>query len=833
MKWFETVLQDVRYGARLLRANKGFAAVAILSLALGIGANTAIFQLIDAIRLRALPVKDPQTLAFVRIPDRHWTSGNVTGAYSWLTNPQWEQIRDQQKVFSPIAAFDGERLNLARGGEARLAMTLFVSGDFFNVLGVPPLMGRVFTAADDQRGCAASGAVISYSLWQREFGGAANVLGKTLTVEGHPFEIIGVTPASFYGLDVGRNYEVALPICAEPIVRGEYSYIESPQTRRTWWLGIVGRLKDGVSLKQANAQMQAISKPVFEATIPPQYDSQTKKRYTEYKLGAESAANGTSGLRRQYEQPLWLLLGIAGLVLLIACANLANLMLARASARERELAVRLALGARRQRLIRQLLFESLLMAIIGAVLGALMAQAVSRGLIAFLSTQDRPVVVNLGLDWRLLGFTAALAVLTCLLFGLTPALRATSTPPAAAMNAGARTIGASREKFGLRRALVVTQIALSLVLVTGALLFVGSLRNLLTLDAGFQQSGLLVTDVDFSKLPIPKDQRPEYKRQIVERMRTLPGVEDAAATDIVPVSGNAWNQDIIVGGKELGASLMNRVSNQYFKTVGTPLLAGRDFGPQDTATSPKVAIVNETAAKKYFGGDAIGKTFHIDVYQGETNFEYQIVGVMKDAKYRDMREDFSPVTFYPLAQDAHSDQYTSVMIRSQISLDTLTSEIKRSFAELNPAITISFTSFQTQIRDSLLRERLMATLSGFFGILAGILAAIGIYGVVAYMVARRTNEIGIRMALGATPGNVMGMIMREAGALLAAGAVCGAVLAALGARTAKALLFGLKPYDPRTLLLAVAVLGAVAILASYWPAHRAARLEPMKALREE
>ncbi len=828
--WLETVVQDLRYGARQLRANKAFAVVAILSLALGIGANTAIFQLIDAVRLRTLPVKDPDTLAFVNIPERHWTSGNVTGYYSWLTNPMWEQIRQDQQVFSSVAAFGGERMNLARGGEARRAVTLFVSGEFFQTLGVPALMGRVFTANDDKRGCAAPGAVISYSLWQREFGGASNVIGKTLTVESHPFDIIGVTPASFYGVEVGRNYEAALPLCAEPTVRGEYTYLD---LRRTWWLGVVGRLKPGVTLKQANAQMQAISREVFEATIPAEYDAEGRKHYLEYKLGANSAANGTSRLRRQYEQPLWLLLGIAGLVLLIACANLANLMLARASARERELAVRLALGARRQRLIRQLLFESLLMALIGAALGAVMAQAVSRGLIAFLSTQDQPVVVDLGLDWRLLGFTGGLAVLTCLLFGLTPALRATNTPPAAAMNAGGRTIGASREKFGLRRALVVTQIALSLVLVAGALLFVGSLRNLLTLDAGFQQSGLLITDVDFSRLPIPKDQRQEYKRQIAERVRALPGVEDAATVDIVPISGNSWNQNIVIGGKSPGDSLMNRVSDHYFRTMGTPLLAGRDFGPQDTASSPRVAIVNEAAARKYFSGNAIGKTFHVGVYAGEPDPEFQIVGVVANAKYRDLREEFSPVTFFALAQDSHPDQETSVLIRSAAALQSLTAELKRSFAELNPEITISFISFQGQIRDGLLRERLMATLSGFFGVLAGILAAIGIYGVIAYMVARRTNEIGVRMALGATPANVLAMILKEAGVLLAAGAAAGLLLATLGARTAKALLFGVAPDDPKSLLVAVAVLGVIAIAASYWPAHRAARLEPMKALREE
>jgi len=834
--WPETVLQDIRYGARLLRTNKAFAAVAILSLALGIGANTAIFQLIDAVRLRTLPVKDPESLAFVRIPDRHWGSGSFNGPYSWVTNPMWEEIRHQQQAFSSIAAFGGERLNLARGGEVRMGQVMWASGDLFKTLEVPALIGRVFTAADDQRGCSSPGAVISYGFWQKEYGGAVSVLGKTLTLEsgagGHPFDIIGVTPAYFHGVDVGRNFDVSIPICAEPIVRGgaENSWLDQ---RHFWWLGIVGRLKPGISLTQANAQMQAISPGVLEATVPPQYDADSRKHYFNYKFGALPAANGTSRLRQEYENPLWMLLGIAGLVLLIACANLANLMLARASARERELAVRLALGARRGRLIRQLLFESLLMALIGAALGALLAQGVSRMLVAYLSTSDTPVFVDLGLDWRLLGFTAMLAMLTCLLFGLTPALRATSTPPAAAMNAGARMVGGTREKFGLRRALVVTQIALSLVLVTGALLFTATLRNLLTMDAGFQQNGILVVSASFAKLNVPKEQRLLYTQQIVERMRALPGVEDAAETDIVPIAGDNWNQQVVIQGQEKGDVRLNRVSDHYFKTMGMPLTAGRDLSSQDRINSPFVAVVNERFAKKYFGGDALGKTFHLHTYAGDPDPEYQIVGVVQNAKYSDLHEDFLPGAFLAMGQERKPDPETTLMIRSQASLESLTAEVKRSFAELNPEISFQFSVLKQNIRDSLLRERLMATLSGFFGILAAVLAAIGIYGVIAYMVARRTNEIGIRMALGATPGDVLAMIMREAGALLLTGAVVGAVLTALGARTAKALLFGLKPYDPRILLLAIAGLGAVAILASYWPAHRAARLEPMKALREE
>ena len=822
--------QDMRYGARLLKSNPGFAAVAILSLALGIGANTAIFQLLDAVRMRTLPVKDPQELAFVQITNRTWTTGSMNGWYSWLTNPMWEQIRDRQQGFSSIFAFGGERLNLAKGGEARYANTVFVSGDIFNTLSVPPLLGRVFTTGDDQRGCGSPGAVISYGFWQREFGGNPSAVGRTLTLEGHPFDVIGVTPASFYGVDVGRTWDVMVPICAEPLVFAEYSRLLK---KHHYWVGVMGRLKPGWDLKRATAQLEAVSPSLFGAVVPEVYDSEAAKKFVQYKLGALPAANGTSALRRAYESPLWLLLGIAGLVLLIACANLANLILARASAREREIAVRLALGASRSRLIRQLLSESLLLAVAGAIGGAVLAQIVSRLLVRYISTTGRTIVVDLGMDWRLLGFTAALAMLTCILFGLTPALRSTRMSPAAVMNAGGRGLTATRERFGVRRILVVSQIALSLVLVAGALLFVRTLRNLLTVDAGFQQTGILIVDVDFSKFDVPKDQRELYKQQILDRVRAVPGVESAALVDNVPVSGNSWNQNVLVAGKRVGDSLLNRVSPGYFRTMGTPMIAGRDFDERDTATSPPVAIVDEEFARKYFGGDAIGKTFQLDNYAGEARPVYQIVGVVKNTKYRDLREEDHQIGYFPQMQDPHPDQFADVVIRSTAPFESLTGSVKRAFDDINPMISIDFHVFETQVKDGLLRERLMATLSGFFGILAGILATVGLYGVISYMVARRTSEIGIRMALGATPGRVLALVMREAALLLAVGLTIGAAVTAVAARTTKSLLFGLKPYDPVTLAVAIAALALVAAAASLVPARRAAVLEPMQALREE
>jgi predicted permease len=377
--------QDLKFGARLLRLNPGFAAIAMLSLALGIGANTAIFQLLDAVRLRTLPVKNPQELAVVRIDERKWSSGRFEGPYSDLTNAIWEQIRDRQEGFSGIFAWAADQFNLATGGEARYVRGNWVSGDYFRVLGEQPLLGRVFSVADDRRGCGAPGAVISYGFWQREFGGDASALGRKITIEGHPFQIIGITSPGFYGVEVGRSYDVAVLICSEPVIRGEDSMYEM---RHGWWLSAMGRLKPGWTLQRATAQLKASSPAILEAAVPPVYKPDSVKKYMEYRFAAFSAENGFSNLRREYENPLWTLLAIAGLVLLIACANLANLMLARASAREREIGVRLSLGASRGRLIRQLLAESLLLAVAGAALGALLSQALSRGMVVFLSTEN-------------------------------------------------------------------------------------------------------------------------------------------------------------------------------------------------------------------------------------------------------------------------------------------------------------------------------------------------------------------------------------------------------------------------------------------------------------
>ncbi|HZU33009.1 MAG TPA: FtsX-like permease family protein, partial [Candidatus Angelobacter sp.] len=582
---------------------------------------------------------------------------------------------------------------------------------------------------------------------------------------------------------------------------------------------------------------ESISSGIFQATLPAGYQADLAQKFLTWKLAALPAGTGLSRLRGTYEEPLWILLAIAGTVLLIACANLANLMFARANVREREVAVRLALGASRLRLMQQLLMESLLVSVIGAAAGILLAQALTRGLISFFSTQFSSVTLDLGLDWRVLGFTAAVAIFTCLLFGLMPAVKSTAIAPIIAMKAGSRGVSGGRERFGIRRALVVTQVAMSMVLLVGAFLFVRSFQNLVNQNAGFRQAGILSATFDFSQLNIPEAQRNNFKQQFVDRLRALPGVETAASADIVPFSGNRWNEDVHYddSGKDVHQIVdFDRVSAGYFRTMEIPMVRGRDFGPENTLNSPAVAIVNESFVRKVLKqGEPLGKIFRVDEGAGVPESVYQIIGVVKDTKYLDMREDFGPIAYVPLMQDKKPQSGISVLLHSDLAMDSLTSSVERTIMDINPAITIQFSIFKTQVRDTLVRERLMASLSGFFGFLAGLLATIGLYGVISYMVARRRSEIGIRMALGADRGRVLVLIMQEAGFLLVVGLAIGTALSLVSTRAAATLLYGLKPNDPVTLSLAGISLAAVAIAASYLPALRATRIHPTEALREE
>ncbi|MGD0128229.1 MAG: ABC transporter permease [Terriglobia bacterium] len=838
----QTLWQDLRYALRRLAKSPGFAAVAILTLALGIGANAAIFQLIDAVRLRTLPVQDPNTLAIVHLNTNHWGSGNFTGSYSEFTFPLWQQVRKRQEAFSSIAAWGGTQLNLARGGEVDNAQAIWISGQFFQVLGVQPILGRLISPADDpqdeQAGC--SGAVdLSYAFWQRRYGGEASVIGKTLTLEGHPFPIVGVTPPSFFGVSVGDRFDLAVPLCAEPQINAQYSFITGPRARETWWLALLGRLKPGWTLVRAGAQLGSIAAAAMQETVPPQYDAEGVKHYLGYKLEVRPAANGFSNMRRDASDPLYLLLGLSALVLLIACANLANLLLARASAREREVAVRLAMGASRLRLIRQLLSESALLAVAGAVGGGFLAAALSQALIAFVSTPDNPVFLDMPTDWRVLGFAAALALLTTLLFGLAPALRAGNVAPGSVLKTGGRGMTAGRERFRLQRILVASQVALSVVLLAGALLFARSLQNLMTRNPGFQQNGMLIANMDTSPLNLSLEQGPSLERNLLERIRALPGVAAAAIAERSPVSDSSSNDWVLdaKGNHPNGASWEDYISPGYFETMEIPVIAGRGFTTSDSATSPKVAIVNQTFVQKFLGSTTypIGVQIRVWAPPGKPARYYQVVGLVKDSVYQDMHAPMVPVMYFARAQSDEPLLFTGphLLVRSRAGFAGLLNSVKDEIGSVNPEINIQFKLLRTQIHDSLLQDEQMATLCGFFGGLALLLAAVGLYGVISYTVAQRTNEIGIRMALGSQRAGVIRLILSEVAILVAIGLAVGVGLTLAGSKFASSMLFGLKPRDPLTLALTVLILAAIGFAASFLPARRASRLDPMTALRYE
>ena len=830
--WLESLFHDIRYGARTLRKNPAFTTAAVLTLALGIGANTAIFQLVNAVRFQPLPISNPQELVDIGFDHQGWYAGHMDGRYPVLTNALWEEIRTQQQALSGVFAWGTDTFNLARGGEAHYAQGLWISGDFFAVLGVQPQIGRLVSRADDRKGCGSGSAVISYGFWQKQFNGGLSALGSTLWLNGHPVEVIGVTPANFYGVEVGRQFDIAVPLCFEPILKGEHSNLN---VRNAWWLAAMGRLKSGWSVKQASAHFAGISSGIFEATMPPVYQADLAEHYRAIKLRVVPAATGISALREEYESPLQLLLAATGLVLLIACANLANLLLARMSARKREMAVRLALGASRARLVRQILAENILLVLVGASVAVLLAQWLSRFLVGFLRTQDNPVFLDLRPGGIVLGFTSLVAGLTCVLFGLVPAWRGARTEPGVAMQSDGRSLTEGRERLGLRRVLVISEVALCLSLLVGALLFAHSLSNLLTMDTGFRQAGILRVDLDLTALQLPPERRQILKADLAAKISALPGLDSAAET--LPLTWGDFNNNYIVPGdssdpKSGFMSNLHWVAPRYFNTLEIPLLAGRDFGEHDTASSSRVAIVNEAFARRLSQEpNPVGRTFRMKAFADQSPVSYEIIGLVRNTKYQDLREDFSSIVFFPRSQEQEPDSYSEMIVRSRLPLADLLPSIKDRVASADPAIGVQFRVFKTELRESLLRERLMALLSSFFAVLAALLATIGVYGVMSYSVIRRTNEIGIRMALGAEPRHILLMVMREGSILLGVGLVLGSILALFTSHMSRAILFGLKPHDPLTFVLASLLLAVVATIASFLPARRASKVDPLVALR--
>jgi len=832
----DSIIKDIQFGIRMLFKNRAFTAVAVLSLALGIGANTAVFQLLNAVRLKKLPIRNVEEVAQVRLreSDVDLTRGNKSFMrYAPITNPLWEQVRQQQQGFSNIGAWAIGGFNLATGGEIRPARGLWVSGEFFNVLGVNPELGRLFTAADDQRGCSAPGVVISHGFWQSEFGGARDVVGRKLTLSDHRLEIIGVTPPGFFGLEVGKSFDVAVPICADPIFSGANQRLDSGTN---WWIMPVGRLKPGWTIAQASAQLTSISTPLFQQTLPSNYPPPSVNDYLNSKLEVVDGSSGYSLLRENYEKPLLLLLAIAGLVLLITCANLANLLLARASTRERELAIRQAVGASRLRIMRQLLIESLLLALIGTALGAGLAQPLTQFLIASIGTTNNIVFLDVSPDFRVLAFAAGVAALTCVFFGLAPALRATRVNPGAAMKAAGRGLTAGRERFTLRRGLVVFQVALSLVLVAGAFLFSRSLNKLSNLDAGFNQENLLISSVGFTRLKIEPKQRLAFRSQLLEKIKSVPGVDDVAEMDTLPLTGGGRGNNVWLEGKNpddrVGCSF-NRVGVDYLKTLQIPLVAGRSFASTDSINAPPVAIINQTLARMLHETNPVGRRLVVEATPGEGETFFEVIGIARDAKFEDLREEELPVVYLVSTQDPFPSQGRRYLVRSNLRPAELTASIKQSLMEVNSGLDVNFQVFRSMVQESLLRERLMAKLSGLFGGLALLLASIGLYGLLSYGVASRTNEIGIRIALGARASNVLSLVLKESVVLVLIGVAVGVPVVLYVAGFAKSLLFGLSPTDPLSVAAASLVLLLVAMLAGYLPARRATKVDPLEALRDE
>ena len=823
-RWLDTLIGDIRYASRALRAAPAFATVAILSLALGIGANTAVFSVINALVLRSLPVNHPEELvAVVRGKD-----GMI------FTNPLWEAIRDRQDMFSGIFASGMTSFNLTAGGEARRVDASTVSGDYFATLGVRPVAGRLIARADDYRGCPGV-AVLSEGFWASQYSADQSVIGKSILLDGHPFDIIGVSDGRFFGVSVGQRPQIFVPICTEKIIRGANSQLDE---RSSWYLEIVGRPKPGLTHAQIEARFATLAPGIIEATIPPHWSTESLNHYRSATFRVEGAARGFSFVRDAYAKALYVLMAIVALVLLIACANVANLLLARATVRRREMAVRVALGAGRGRLARQLITESLLLSSIGAVIGIAFAIWGSRLLVRLLSEGGSGVALDLGVDLRILLFTIGVATLTGLLFGLVPAWRAGRVDPQAAMKAQGRGVAEGHSRFAMGKALVIAQVALSLVLIMGAGLLIGSWRKLATLDPGFRSEGVLLVDTNIRNTNTPPEQRLALHRQMIETVRRLPGVQSASGSQITPVGHSTWNDAFKAEGEpvktgEHPVAWVNPVSDGYFQTLDIPILAGRDFDARDTRTSPRVAVINEAMAKKFFGTPAaVGRRLQKEEGSGWSQ-PIEVVGIVGTTKYRSMRDSAQPIAYFPRAQESPEAQEMSLEVRGTTGTTSLVANVTKALASINPRITLDITTLERQLAESLTIPRAIAMLSGFFGTLALLLATIGLYGVMAYTVARRRNEIGVRIALGAEQSRVVRMVLGEVAGIVIGGVVVGAGLSLGVTRLVTSFLYEMKPTDPETLVASAVVLVLVGLAAAALPAWRAATLDPVSALREE
>jgi predicted permease len=832
LRLFDELRGDVTYAVRLLRRSPAFTIVALLSLALGIGANTAIFSLINSVLVKTLPVQDPQQLFFVD------NSGGKSGGSSGPPYPCFERLRDHNRFLSGIAAFSQRQFKLSIDGVPERVRGQFASGSYFDLLGVRAIHGRVLTPADDAEpgrgGPDGPVAVISDAFWTRRFARDPSVLGKNVQVEAQWVTIVGVTPPGFFGLQVGTPVDITLPMMLVE---------QGLESKQSWWLSVIARLAPDATVEQARADLESLWD-----TYMTEVGISREKRARDYFSGLVlvPAAKGANALRRAYSEPLLIVMGIVGVVLLIGCANVANLLLARATARQNEIAVRLAIGASRGRVIRQLLTEGVVLVSLGAAAGLLFAWWGASFLVAVLAGPAQRVVLEPHFDLRVLGFTAGVSMCTALLFSLAPALRATDV---GAAKPGS--VGRSTPQNRLGGALVVIQVTLSVLLLCGAALFVRTLNNLNGVDFGFDRAGILSMQVEatVAGLAVTRKTPAEYRadhdrlgaiwRGFMERLHQVPGVSSAGvAAGMSPLSGHIRGVKIAIEGpapgpvKDRGIRI-NQVTDGYLETIGTRLLAGRSFTSRDRSGSLRVAILNETAARGFFGTESpLGRKVNFPGQRVED--QHEIVGVVADARYQDLRTPDEPMVYVPLEQAIDPITRAVLFVRGAGDVMQLVPAIRASVAETVPGgFVAGIATIEQQVEMSLVRERMLAMLATFFAALALLLAWIGLYGVMAYRVARRTREIGIRIAIGARQQSVVWMMVRETLLMVAIGAAIGTLASLVVTRFVAAQLFGVTPRDPAAIAVALLVLGCVTLIAGYVPARHASRIDPVKALRAE
>jgi len=818
--WFDALSQDCRYSIRMMWMNPGFTLAVVLTLAIGIGANTAIFSLIDSVLLRLLPVREPSKLYFINNAGTR-TDGtlDVGGSPPY---PCFERIRRQTQSFAGMSAFTMQNEKIRLDGRLEAADISLVSGNMYEVLGLQPAQGRLLHSDDES--LTAPAAVISHGYWLRRFGASPEAVGKTFSLDDYTFTIVGVLPRDFSGLIPGKVEDIAVPITIAGF---------AVTARQSWWFRIVARLKPGITPEQAGAEVS----PIFNAYMDELAFSAEVRREHFSEIVLLPASRGMETLRKEFSLPLFALMSVVALVLLVACSNITNLLLARAAARRREFAVRTAIGAGRSRLMRQFMTETILLFLMGSVAGLLFARWSVGALLTFVSTGPMQTQITVRWDWPVLAFTAGVALLTAMVFGAAPILRALRPDPHAVLNYGERiTPFGSRIHTG--RALVVFQVALSLVLLMGAGLFLQTLANLRRVDPGFRPRNVITMSVELLDSTYGKpDNRAAAWSRLLEGVRRIPGVRSAGVSWMTPFDGKANGVDIRVPGfqprseRELGVSL-NHVSEDYFETLGIDIVAGREFEESDMAGAPEVVLINESAARFYFAGrNPVGASIQIPRSRTEHK-DYRIVGVVKDVRHDNLRIAPERSVYVPVRQPRDGMFRLTLAMRAVADSDSIIAAARKVVQTTGSDIFVARAgSLSDQVDAILLRERVISSLSAGFGVLALLLSALGLFGVLAYSVARRTGEIGIRMALGARPRDIGKAIIRQTLVLVVMGIAIGAPCSVLAARAVESLLFGVTPADPWVLAGCAILLGLVSLAASYLPARRASRIDPLVALR--